>query len=252
MSWFPVDDGAHSHPKMRRAGLEAVGLWTVSGSFCMAYLTDGFVPEWFVKEKPRGAALAKRLVEAGLWTAGTNGEEKGWWFHDWKPECTKARIQEARESARIRKQKSRDQNRDKQRQSRVTEPVTDEGRHAGVLGYPAQPSPAQPNKRSLVTSGGGVASVDAHDPRPQCPKHPDGNPNDENCRGCKRIREWDEQHTADAEADDLARQRATRALAAQALTACGLCDDAGWLLDHDGLPHEPAIRCQHQETAAHA
>lgn len=98
---------------------------------------------------------------------------------------------------------------------------------------------------SSVVGNGGV------DPRPHCAKHPDGNPNDENCRGCKRIREWDEQHAADAEADDLARQRATRALAAQALAACGLCDDAGWLLDHDGLPHEPAIRCQHQE-AAHA
>ncbi len=25
MSWFPVDDAAHLHPKMRKAGLEAIG-----------------------------------------------------------------------------------------------------------------------------------------------------------------------------------------------------------------------------------
>jgi len=109
MSWFPVDDAFHSHPKARRAGMEAIGLWTVSGSFCMAYLTDGFVPEWFVREKPRGLALAKRLVEAELWRVGRNGDEAGWWFHDWKPECTKEKVEEARAKARERKRKSREQ-----------------------------------------------------------------------------------------------------------------------------------------------
>jgi hypothetical protein len=50
MPHFRVDDALHSHPKAQRAGDEAIGMWTRAGSFCMAYLTNGFVPEWWVKQ----------------------------------------------------------------------------------------------------------------------------------------------------------------------------------------------------------
>lgn len=80
---FRVDDALHSHPKARQAGLEAMGLWNLCGSYCMGYLTDGFVPEWYVKSWPRGAALAKRLVAAKLWTPAVNDDgDKGWQFHE--------------------------------------------------------------------------------------------------------------------------------------------------------------------------
>lgn len=82
MPHFRVDDGLHSHPKARQAGLEAMGLWNMCGSYCMGYLTDGFVPEWYVKSWPKGAALAKRLVECKLWTAVNKDGEKGWQFHE--------------------------------------------------------------------------------------------------------------------------------------------------------------------------
>lgn len=42
---------------------------------------------------------------------------------------------------------------------------------------------------------------------------------------------------------------------AQAITACGWCDDDGWRLGADGLPLDDAIRCDHtppQEAAANA
>ena len=130
----------------------------------MAYLTDGFVPEWFVREKPKGMALANKLVAAGLWIAGTNGDESGWWFHDWKEECTKAYIEKVRKLARDRKRKSRENTRNEdgesQGESRVTEPVTDASRHANVW---IQPNPTQPNPViSLVTSSEDVPSVGAH------------------------------------------------------------------------------------------
>ncbi|WP_254427621.1 hypothetical protein [Mycolicibacterium conceptionense] len=132
MSWFPVDDAFHSHPKARKAGMEAVGLWTLAGSHCMAYLTDGFVADWWVKEKPKGPTLARRLVNAELWRVGEKGDEKGFWFHDWKPECTKAHVLAAREKARQRKAKSRES----QRESRVTDDVSS----ASCL-VPTQPNP---------------------------------------------------------------------------------------------------------------
>lgn len=107
MSWFPVDDAFHSHPKARKAGLEALGLWTLAGSHCMAYLTDGFVADWWVKEKPRGAVLAKRLVAAGLWSPAEHDGEQGWQFHDWKVECTKAHVLAERRASAARQEVAR-------------------------------------------------------------------------------------------------------------------------------------------------
>lgn len=83
MPWFKVDDTFHSHPKPRRSGLACVGLWTVSGSHCMAYKTDGFVPEWFVISWPKGKQLAATLVNEGLWKPDIKDGETGWQFHDW-------------------------------------------------------------------------------------------------------------------------------------------------------------------------
>ncbi len=79
MSWFNADDKMHSHPKSRTAGLEAIGLWTLAGTYCTDYLTDGAVPEWFVESWPKGKALAGRLVTAGLWETAPDG----WQFLSW-------------------------------------------------------------------------------------------------------------------------------------------------------------------------
>lgn len=68
---------------MRRVGLDALGLWTVCGSHCMAYKTDGFVPEWFAHQFPRGRRLAAELVSAGLWDNAIRNGEPGYQFHDW-------------------------------------------------------------------------------------------------------------------------------------------------------------------------
>ena len=210
MSWFPVDDGAHSHPKFRKAGLAAVGLWTLSGSFCMNYLTDGFVPEWFVKQHPRGLSLAMRLVDAKLWKSGSRGNEKGWVFHDWKPECTKDHVEQARANARARKQKSRESYKDSQDQSRVTGRVTDADRNADVLGL-VQPNPTQPNPLTpWVDSGGELTQVSAEPPPcpPPCPRHPNGT--ETPCGVCKAHRLWLRAQETAREGDQLRMKRRER------------------------------------------
>jgi hypothetical protein len=111
MPHFRVDDGLHNHPKARKAGLEAMGLWNMSGSWCMGYLTDGFVPEWYVKGWPKGFALAKRLVDAGFWNPATKDGEKGWQFHEFVGpgrNDTREQILADREKWRKRKQGQRD------------------------------------------------------------------------------------------------------------------------------------------------
>ena len=67
MPWFKVDDQLHSHPKPRRASLAALGLWTLSGSYSMAYKLDGFVPAWYVHGHNQGKRHAESLVRVGLW-----------------------------------------------------------------------------------------------------------------------------------------------------------------------------------------
>lgn len=108
MAFFLVDDQFHGHPKARKSALEAVGLWTVAGSHCRAYKSDGFVPEWFVLGWPKGKQLASRLVSAGLWKTAEQDGETGWMFHDWHHIHDPAdEIERQREMGRARQRKRR-------------------------------------------------------------------------------------------------------------------------------------------------
>ncbi|MBU2693852.1 hypothetical protein [Pimelobacter sp. 30-1] len=108
MAFFLVDDQFHGHPKARRAQLEAIGLWTVAGSHCTAYRTDGFVPTWFVSGWPRGKQAATRLVAAGLWRESEQEGEPGYQFHDWHDiHRTAEELEAERERARDRQRKRR-------------------------------------------------------------------------------------------------------------------------------------------------
>lgn len=113
MPHFRVDDGFDGHPKTVRAGDDALGLWVRAGAWCMRYLTDGFVPEWWVKQQPKGVAKAKKLVAAGFWHDGAQRDgENGYQFHDFVGpgrQDSRAKIEADRELARKRKQKSREE-----------------------------------------------------------------------------------------------------------------------------------------------
>jgi len=101
MVWFKVDDTLNGHPKARRAGLAAMGLWTMAGSHCGQQLTDGFVEDWFVRQFPSGVKLAGELVRAGLFEVATKDGAKGWQFHDWSV------IQPSSASVKLRQQADR-------------------------------------------------------------------------------------------------------------------------------------------------
>lgn len=84
MTWFKVDDTLHSHKKAMRAGVEAMGLWVLAGSWAADQLTDGWVPSYAAQRIASNAEdLAARLVKAGLWTPGEYDGEHGWWYHEW-------------------------------------------------------------------------------------------------------------------------------------------------------------------------
>ncbi|MGW8762340.1 mucin-2 [Streptomyces sp. NPDC055815] len=66
MTWFKVDDTAHSHPKLIKATNAAVGLWMRCGAYAAQHLTEGVVPG-VVAQLYGTAPQARKLVAAGLW-----------------------------------------------------------------------------------------------------------------------------------------------------------------------------------------
>ena len=104
MTYFKVDDHFHSHPKILDLGLEAVGLWTLAGSWSGEQLTDGFIPNSLIARLGGSPEIAQALVDAGLWEI----IEGGYLFHDWDAHNqTKAQVIESREAWRSKKEKQR-------------------------------------------------------------------------------------------------------------------------------------------------
>lgn len=144
MPHFRVDDALDGHPKTQRAGDEALGMWVRAGSWCMRYLTDGFVPDWWVKQQPKGTAKARKLVEVGLWHAGAEQDgEKGYRFH----EFTGPGRQDSRETIEAEREKWRTKKRAKRRESpgdsRVDSPQVSPGDTPGESRFPTQPNPEE-------------------------------------------------------------------------------------------------------------
>jgi hypothetical protein len=111
MPWFKVDDGLHAHRKVARAGIDAMGLWVVAGSWCADQLTDGFIPDYMARKlDPDFEVHAASLVAAKLWVPGGKDDETGWWFHQWSEEGrqpTAESVNAKRDDARERMAKLR-------------------------------------------------------------------------------------------------------------------------------------------------
>ena len=109
MTWFRVDDGFHSHPKVLPTSLEARGLWVTAGSWASSHLTDGFVPLAAIASLGGSPTLADELVTAGLWKRRKCGKVTGYQFHQWSPRNpTRKAVENEREKWRESKRRSRD------------------------------------------------------------------------------------------------------------------------------------------------
>lgn len=134
MPWFRLEDSFHSHPKVIRAGNEAVGLYVRCGTYAAEHLTDGFIPE-HVALLYGTHALAKTLVDAGLWRR-TRG---GWLmpdYLDYNP--SKEAVDNDRKSKAERQKRWRESQR-----RRVTNASVDASRNAPVDAPPPRPAPKE-------------------------------------------------------------------------------------------------------------
>ncbi|MBB5748559.1 hypothetical protein [Micrococcus sp. TA1] len=104
MPWFRVDDNFYDHPKVDDLSLEAVGLWTLCGTYCAKQLTDGFVPARRAMKMGGTESAIAELIKSGLWL----DVEGGYQFHDWDAyQPTREKVERDRESARERQARKR-------------------------------------------------------------------------------------------------------------------------------------------------
>lgn len=239
MPWFKVDDTLHSHPKARRAGMSAMGLWALGGSYASQYVTEGFVPEWFVASWPSGRKLAAELVRAELWRVGEREGEAGWWFHDWSHyQPTKEEIERERETTRERQRRWRERSRQARRNA-VTNGVTNGVGDGVTNGAPSRPVPSRPTE--VLTTEGGERTETLPAPNATFPTHcldhqhvRDPGP----CGGCKVARETVQRLEQDRRERD----------AADVVSRCPSCDPDGWALDQTG--EATTRRCRHRAVIA--
>ena len=271
MPWFFVDDAfADSKPVMaldRSLRNEAIGLWVRCGAWSAKEETDGHVPLDVVKGFGGTPRIIKALqFQAELWwkpdqnlvettvetTAKSSRKSREIVFANWeKWQKTKAENEARRKREAEKKSTWR-----AGKKGRGYVPSTEDMSTGDMVvdtdllstgdtpGESLYPDPTRPDPSLLVTSSGGVTSVDASEnPRPHCPRHSENH--DGPCRKCKARREWDESHEAQIAHDDLERRRAARAAVEAAIKLCNQCDEEGWRYD------DRAIKCTHQE-ARHA
>lgn len=121
MTWFKVDDGFYDHPKVKSlprgsARKGALALWTLAGSWCGRYGTDGLVPSFQVEELGCAAKDAESLCAAALWHAPDHECEQcpdvpqgHYLFHSWpeyQPLKTEVESQKAKARERMRRRRS--------------------------------------------------------------------------------------------------------------------------------------------------
>ena len=104
MTWAKLSDNFHSHPKIVGLPLPAIGLYALGLSYAADFLTDGFLPEAWVRNVVKNQpyrSLSDRLVEANLWLRVVT--PRGYQIVDFLDyNASAAQIREKREAARER------------------------------------------------------------------------------------------------------------------------------------------------------
>ncbi|HEY6115287.1 MAG TPA: hypothetical protein VI172_04945 [Candidatus Dormibacteraeota bacterium] len=114
MAWFALDDGFDTHPKVRKAGNAAVGLFVRLGVHATRHLTEGHLDGNIVRQYGTEPNVRKLIAVGMLHGAGhtcprcQQPTEGDYVIHDYLDyNKSRAQIEAARENARKRQQKGR-------------------------------------------------------------------------------------------------------------------------------------------------
>lgn len=114
MPHFAVDESAHGHRKVMRAGNAAFGLWVRFGSYACDYLTDGVIPAEIAAMYGTAPQL-KKLTNLGMLHGAGHDcprcpqpEEGDYALHDYLgPNPSRVEVQRRREKAADKKRQQR-------------------------------------------------------------------------------------------------------------------------------------------------
>lgn len=115
MAWFALDDGFDTHPKVRKAGNAAVGLFVRLGVHATKHLTEGHLDGDIVRDYGTAATIRK-LIAVGMLHESGHGclrcqqpAEGNFVIHDYLDyNKSRAQIEAAREAARKRQNRGRE------------------------------------------------------------------------------------------------------------------------------------------------
>ncbi|MFC3848858.1 hypothetical protein ACFORJ_01575 [Corynebacterium hansenii] len=284
MTWFKVDDGFCSHPKVIGLDMAARGLWVTAGSWCAQQLTDGVIDDRQIRALGGTRKQAEKLVAAGLWSHdGAPLSARRYSFENWRDfqptrDDVEAKRREARERmARARAKKAATSSNaetfartDSERSREVRSDGLSERSH---YPDPTRPDPTRPEVNTASSQPHGEqdastesASSDPHHPAELAPTirrlltagHSPAAIDTAVAAWIARPRPKgpgllphlvaDAEATAEAGRAE-AQKRELAASKRAATNACDLCDETGQILDDRGRPMAPAIHCTHDEDA---
>ncbi|MFI7294010.1 hypothetical protein [Streptomyces sp. NPDC050121] len=126
MAWFALDDGFDTHPKVRKAGNAAVGLFVRLGVHATRHLTEGHLDGDIVRSYGTEPNVRKLIAVGLLHAAGhqcprcEQPADGDYVIHDYLDyNKSRAQIENAREAARKRQQKGRDTARSNRNHARI-------------------------------------------------------------------------------------------------------------------------------------
>src|SRR5687767_456008 len=115
MPWFALDDGFDTHPKVRKAGNAAIGLFVRLGVHATKHLTEGHLDGVIVRDYGTPATVRKLITVGMLHEHGHDcprcpqPAEDSFVIHDYLDyNKSRAQIEAAREAARKRQNRGRE------------------------------------------------------------------------------------------------------------------------------------------------
>lgn len=142
MAWFKLDDKFHSWKEVlqipRDIRAEAVGTYTILGTWSADHLTDGKIPAYMIEELGGTTVGAEALVSAKLWRRSRGNYQFAKWNKD---QPTRLEVEARRESERDRKAEYRR----RMAESRGETGDSPDGVPAGQTAVPNPPSRSRPD-----------------------------------------------------------------------------------------------------------
>lgn len=161
MTWFKVDDGFYSHPKVlsipRTIRAEALGTWALCGTWSCDKLTDGRIPIHMVEELGGTIEGAEALAAVRLWKR----DKTAYTFVNWSEwQYTREQVETNREHERKRKAAARAAKGGDRHDPAATSgdvpagqvPDTSRTNAVSELPVPSRPGPYPPDSSSMRPS----------------------------------------------------------------------------------------------------